>query len=380
MKFRKCPICDGKATDVLGEIHFWLPDRYSLPNEYSISACKQCGFCYADTSASLEDYNCYYSNCNTYSGSPIDIDEWNTLHITALEMIREYVKKTDFVLDMGFGKGVFMRRLHEEGYTHIYGIDPSQDSVSMVERFGIGKAYVGSIFERPDASERYKYKCVFLFDVLEHLLYPQLAVRNLTEYVEPKGYVLISVPNYASLAENNTPIPNIFNQEHINYFSLTSLDNLLMSHGMRRISTNLSQEDVGDEIVALYCKDTEISPKGKDTICHQAIRKYLEHFDKQKEIIEEKLIRLNEEEHIYVWGTGAYTAWLLANTKLGDFSIEFIDNNKTKLGKNFYKSKIHSPEYITQGNIPIVICSMLYAEVIEKQIREMGLNNEIIKL
>ena len=101
-----------------------------------------------------------------------------------------------------------------------------------------------------------------------------------------------------------------------------------------------------------------------------------------KVYIQEQLNVLKKHNitEIYVWGTGAYTIWLLENSMLMDFSIQFIDNNTTKIGKNLGAGRIYKPDCIKNQEKPIVICSMLYSQDIKKQILRMGLKNEIVIL
>ena len=67
--------------------------------------------------------------------------------------------------------------------------------------------------------------------VIEH-------IRDLTGYLEhiqaflkPEGYFLVDAPAVEGMPQRLFPVPNYFNHEHINYFSKTSLDNLLGAPG-----------------------------------------------------------------------------------------------------------------------------------------------------
>lgn len=379
MSGRICPICASKKKIRIEHIKLLIPQEYHLPSEYWIVECEQCGFCYADTNASVDDYNVYYSECNTYSGTPVDMQEWDYLHTTAGELLKNRVQKDELVIDMGFGQGNFLKWLRNNGYTDVMGIDPSQTSVDKIREVGI-RAEVGSVFHTPDIRFQKQVKCVFLFDVLEHLLFPREAIINIKEYLKEEGYLVISVPNYAYLKNNNNPITNMFNQEHINYFSVVSLDNLMSSFGFKKITSNNVYEE---EIIALYqLKKDEQKAFVRDTQCGCEIRAYVSRFEERKNRIQSQLSRLKQKgiENIYVWGTGAFTMWLLANTTLTEFNIIFIDNNKTKIGNMFWESVICGPDSITDNNQPIVICSMLYAREIEKQIVDMDLSNELVVL
>lgn len=375
-----CPICDGKINTKIEKIKLALPKQYHLPQEYNVVCCDMCGFCFSDTEATASDYDNYYSFFNSYSGTPVGDEEWDALYSIAEELIQPYVEKDAQLLDMGFGKGVFLRRMKKKGYNNIVGIDPSEESVKMVLKDNI-QAEVGSIFTQP--KERYKEKteCVFLFDVLEHLLFPLHAINNLKLYLKEKGYVLLSVPNYAGLKSNVHPITNVFNQEHINYFSEISLDNLMLKAGFCKINTRFKEDE---ELISLYQWD-EARCTGNlkvDEICKDSILEYLQRFQVQKNIIESKLADIwdSGNKDIYVWGTGAYVCWLLANTILTDFNVLFIDNNPTKIGKAIGNSLIISPNQIELENRPILICSMLHGDDIMRQINAMGLKNRVVEL
>lgn len=381
MKKRVCPICGNESYDYLDKIRLLLPKEYHLPEEYYIVHCKTCGFCFSDTSATADDYNNYYSKCNTYSGTPVGMEEWNWIYEPAEKMVKPYINLNSHLIDMGFGKGIFLKWLEKRGYANILGIDPSPESVKAIEKDGI-HAIEGNIFNPAEIQYQKTADCVFLFDVLEHLLFPYEAISTLKTYMKENCYFLISVPNYAYLKENNNPIVNMFNQEHINYFSIISLNNLLEKCGFRLIQSN--ETDDNEEIIALYQLNDKIKNKilEKDNICIESIKEYLDRFKKRRLLIEKKLSALKEDniKEIYVWGTGAFTMWLLNNTILGEFKINFIDNNVTKIGKKIDAHIIISPNSIDNEEKPILVSSMLYAENICTQIKTMNIANEVIVL
>lgn len=380
MANRECPLCGGNDKHQIDTLKMILPKEYSLPSSYDIVACVRCGFCFADTSATLEDYNTYYSNCNTYSGTPVGESAWDKLHDTAKCLLAEKLSKDAQLLDMGFGQGNFLRYLKGNGYINVLGIDPSENSVKNVCKDGI-KAVVGSVFEQPKGEYYRKFDCVFLFDVLEHLLFPRQAIANMSMYLRKGGYLLISVPNYNCLKKNNHPITNMFNQEHINYFSEKTLDYVMAEEGFIRMATNAEKVGEEEELIAMYRMTEEKTFSfQRDESCEAEIREYLQKFTARKSEIEKKLSELvrRGQKELYVWGTGAFTMWLLANTMLPQFHITFIDNNKVKVGQSFWKGVIEAPEDIVDSQMPILICSMLYAEQIRQQIHNMGIDNDIL--
>jgi len=58
----------------------------------------------------------------------------------------------------------------------------------------------------------------FLSEVLEHLLDPKTALCQVAAYLKPGGYLAVDVPDYSQCHKTVLPVPNLFNQEHINYF------------------------------------------------------------------------------------------------------------------------------------------------------------------
>ena len=67
-KARKCPICNSETVEFIREIKMTVPEEFRLPNGYDVVSCVECGFVYADTTATKEDYDHYYENCNWYGG------------------------------------------------------------------------------------------------------------------------------------------------------------------------------------------------------------------------------------------------------------------------------------------------------------------------
>ncbi len=225
-----CPICKSRSHKILKTMRFAIPEYFHLPNHYDVVVCADCGFCFAATEAAMEDYEHYYEVCNFYSGVPEESEGKLMLDQKLAGLVEKVVSPEDSLLDIGFGAGNLLRLLKQKGFHNIFGLDPSEDSVARIREEGI-TAYLGSVFDEPDGSLRRRFDCVLLIAVLEHLLYPESSVRHISDYLKEGGKLIISVPNYADLFDDCSLIANHFNQEHINYFSPVSLDNLLNANG-----------------------------------------------------------------------------------------------------------------------------------------------------
>lgn len=247
---RHCPVCGEKKAKILKKISMKIPENYHLPDFYEVAVCGKCGHVYANTGASMEDYEWYYTHCNFY-GDDSKEERCSRFEMTR-EFLEKYVSKDSFMLEMGAGNGRFMADLKKDGYLNITGTDPSYESVKRLKDAGIS-AYVADIYSEPLPKEKEKYDCIFLFEVAEHLLFPGRGIKNIVEMLKEQGIFVISVPDYSQIGEDLSSVPNYFNLEHINYFSEVSLDYLMSLYGMKRVE----QKRAGVDLMHVYQKERE---------------------------------------------------------------------------------------------------------------------------
>ena len=145
-----------------------------LPSQYHVVTCEACGFCYSDSIAKIEDYDKYYTNCNTYSDEQKEQRWLKKLYSETKKFLLKNVKLDTKIMDMGFGKGELLCYLKENGFSNLYGVDPSAESVTHLEQMGIS-GEIGGTYE----NGKEKFGVVMLFNVLEHLFEPRLAIENL---------------------------------------------------------------------------------------------------------------------------------------------------------------------------------------------------------
>lgn len=352
-----------------------IPQYYRLPQSYYVVACEQCGFVYADSSASMEDYDWYYSHCNFYGDDSKDDNTYR--YEMVQEFLEQYCRKDSVMLDIGAGNGRFEVALQKNGFTNIVGMDPSEASVDRLRKNGVD-AYVGSIYSKVRSDEENKYDCVFLFEVAEHLLYPGMGMQNVRKLLKKDGYFIASVPDYSQIAKEASEIPNYFNLEHINYFSEKSLDNLMHIHGMKRVA----QKRVGIDLIHCYQCTNEVEPLQKDTITRTAVEEYFAARQGKEEHVSNIIKELKEQQkEIVIWGTGSYVMSLIATTDLLECKIVgFTDNNKIKQGRKMYEYMIYPPEFLIDKNYTVLICSMLNSKEIMNQLENMHTKNEIVVL
>ena len=375
MKIRICPVCKEEKQVKIQNIKMNVPEDYRLPNQYDVVECVCCGMVYANTTASIEDYDLYYTHCNFYGDDSKDDNsqryEWME------DLLQKYLTKESVMLELGAGNGRYSIALKHHGYTNITATDPSDESVQRLNIAGIN-AYAANVYSAVSKEEQDKYDAVFLFEVAEHLLEPGKGIANVVSLLRNNGYFMLSVPDYSTIAEAQYSIPNYFNLEHINYFSEDSLDTLMAQFHMKRVD----QKRIGEDLIQVYQKTMDQIPVRKDEKTKIAVQQYLQRQKERSMEIEEKINALkNKEKELIIWGTGSYVMSLLATTALKNCRIVgFVDNNKIKQGRTMYGYTIYSPDYLLDKNYTVVICSMLYSSQIKKQLDAMNTKNDIVIL
>lgn len=85
-----------------------LIDEVKLPESYDVVCCEKCGFIYADTNATKEQYDLYYMNNNVYSDMPKSITEIDGKFYYFKDIIESCLNKQSLLLNIGIGDGIFL--------------------------------------------------------------------------------------------------------------------------------------------------------------------------------------------------------------------------------------------------------------------------------
>ena len=124
VQYRACPICACSVCVPLHEMRFALPAGSPLPASYIVAACSNCGFVYADTPGSAENYQRYYAEFSHYEDPAIATGggeqgfDRQRLAETA-DWIAGKLDKDARVLDIGCGNGGLLLALRERGFSRL---------------------------------------------------------------------------------------------------------------------------------------------------------------------------------------------------------------------------------------------------------------------
>jgi len=295
------------------------------------------------------------------------------------DLIDWYDLRDKVVLEIGCGKGAFLKMLVEMGNNRGLGFDPGYEA-------------------EPDDVPDERITFVKDFYTEAHLdIAPDLVIaRQLLEHVEaPLEFltglrrtlgdrhdtvVVFEVPNALDMLQRADVWDVIY--EHPIYFTPLALDRLLRSAGfdvlrMRPayegifliIEASPGAEPAGDlEAVGYLVKD-EVA--GFAAAYVERVQRWQKRLDEIKK----------KGQRAVLWGAGARGDTFLNAIGIHDEIAMVVDLNPRKWGKHMAGTgqAIHSPEDLkTQPPDVVVIANEIYEEEISKSLRDMGIDAEIL--
>lgn len=386
MNRRLCPICGSGKNKKMVHIDMNTPEEWSITGKYDVVVCDNCGFAYADVASSQSNYDKYYADHNAYS--KVDDLRYGSDNYEKEEVyfcrLKDYLKPESHILDLGCGSGKFVVYLNHKGWVNSYGLDPSFNSVERLIKQGL-HGIQGSICEEISKEKQQQFDVVCCNGVLEHIYDVKMASRTISDYLKENGVAFIAVPAVEGFGERYAQLPNYFNQEHINYFSLNTLDRLMASVGLRRVSSDNesyypgASDDIDEEktIIAVYIKKDGNCILPRDNKTEESIKAYLMEQRRRSDLEKAGLVRwLNEQENIIIWGGGAYGMSLLTNIDgLYNKTLYFVDSNHEKEGQSIDGKFIRDPKILFEekNQFSILIACMRNAYDIRRSIEDMGI-------
>jgi 2-polyprenyl-3-methyl-5-hydroxy-6-metoxy-1,4-benzoquinol methylase len=146
-------------------------------------------------------------------------------------LIQKLLPKSKKILEIGSGDGFFLEKMVECDYD-MTGIEISR------QRRDRSKKITNAKILDIDFSEKIpnigKFDAVVLFHVLEHLHDPINFLKNVSKLLEPKGKLIVEVPNFDDhqIKTNNAYKNWQLQRAHIHYFTPKILKNVFSQAGL----------------------------------------------------------------------------------------------------------------------------------------------------
>ena len=253
-EYRNCPSCGQNDFEVLFKSNM-KPDDFDILLDYSMEEydsqegvegylvsgkewgrhvkCKTCHLIYMNPMEKLSKTNEYYFKAkNTHA--PTIRESYLRTAQSQLRLIQKYASGTN-LLDIGCAHGFFLFSASEAGYT-TKGVEISQDAVAYARKeFGLD--IEAKPFEELRFAENH-FDVVTLWQVLEHVPYPLMMLKEVHRILKPGGLLVISTPNIEGipakiLRKRWWDIKRL----HINQFTTKTLTDVFRNAGFKNISS-----------------------------------------------------------------------------------------------------------------------------------------------
>ncbi len=352
-------------------------DALNCPKgDIQLNFCLDCGHLYNQVfDEQLMSYDQEYENTLDFSPS---------FQKYAKELVERLTSTYDLhnknIIEVGCGKGDFLKLISSYGNNQGYGFDKSYDpSIEKDQLQNV--AFIEDFY-----SEQYKgYPSDLIVSrhVLEHIEYPKPFVANIKDIAGNghKKVFYFEVPNILYTLRDLGIWDLIY--EHCSYFSATSLSNLFDSIGLNVLNVS---EGYSGQFLSIEASTANGSSKHQPYIDVKSIQglveKFTTNFNEKIAHWSRKLEAFqSQSKKVVVWGGGSKGVSFLNFLKTGDSVQYIIDINPRKTGMFVAGT---GQEYIQPDRLQevapdtVIVMNPIYKNEITQSLQEMGLSPEIM--
>lgn len=226
---RKCAICGIDNSQVLFESNFRLSDINELifsarriPDKihYRIVQCQKCGLVYSNPILDLSRIeNLYKQSRYTYGEYEKDLISTYSRY---LREVKQYLKGNKRLLEIGCGNGFFLLAAQKIGFKKVFGVEPGKETVAKANP-EVKKHIINDFFKKGQFKKDY-FDLICLFQVLDHIIYPNILLSECFKILKPGGGILCINHDVESwsvkLLREGSPV---FDVEHTYLYSKKTL-------------------------------------------------------------------------------------------------------------------------------------------------------------
>lgn len=299
----------------------------------------------------------------------------------AAELIERYDIRNKTVLDIGCGKGDFLRLMVKRGDNRGIGFDASYeaDTSEGGERITIIRDFYSTAHTHPPVD---LYTCRH---VLEHLPNPSHLLRDVHISMQstPGAILYVEVPNALWTLERGGIWDVIY--EHCSYFTDTSLQQLLKQCGFAVLRMD---ESFGGQYIAAECalQNAPMQPQAEACgnvtrladLAHAFSDEYLRKVREWKTTLDHSR---QEQKHLVVWGAGSKGVTFLNIVDTMQCIEHIVDVNPRKQGRYTPCTSrlVLAPDQLRHIKPDgIVVMNPVYADEIRSTLDGLGLTPEIL--
>jgi SAM-dependent methyltransferase len=389
VNIKQCPVCSGSNLQPVLDLPqipvlcnvIWdtKEEAVAAPRgDVRLSFCRDCGHLYnQDFNPDQMIYDVQYENSLHFSPKFQSYANWLAKHL-----VDQYDLHGKTIVEIGSGKGDFLRLLCELGGNVGTGFDPSYEPEDE-------EAHPAMSFIKEEYSRRFSnYQADFICSrhTLEHLPQPALFAQELRHTIadRKRTVVFVEVPNLNYILRDVAIWDIIY--EHFSYFSANSLAALFSLNSFNVLNV---AEAFGGQFLYIEAIPRDTSrpaPNHPYTQTVDALANRVNHFG---ELSQEKIRRwqsrleqfASEGKRAVIWGAGSKGISFLNLVGSPEVIPYAVDINPRKRGKYITGTgqQIVPPESLRDINPDaIIVMNPIYRQEIENTIAELGINPELI--
>ncbi len=237
-RLEHCPVCNKDEF----KNFMVVPDNAVSKESFVIVACENCGFKFTNPRPDEVIIEKYYASEEYISHTNISKGLTNK----AYQMVRSYTLKQKVamlnrfvptkgkLLDYGCGTGHFLTAAKKNGW-EIAGFEPSKTARELAAKNTNEKIASDSLQIFQEGS----FNAITLWHVLEHIHQLNETIKTLISLLQPKGYILIAVPNADSLDaakyKENWAAYDV--PRHLYHFNQATMKRFLKKHKLDLVET-----------------------------------------------------------------------------------------------------------------------------------------------
>jgi SAM-dependent methyltransferase len=338
---------------------------------YTLVRCHQCGFHFAHKLPDEKQYLSYYELLSKYDSQP-SVSSLDRQRIdAAVDFCTAYgIVKESRIVDLGCGFGGLLAALKDSGWTQLLGIDPApQSSYQARKQFGLERVYQGTLSQVGDIIDISQADLVCLMAVLEHLPLLRRDLAGILHKLRVGARLLIEVPALELFDGNRGEPLGELSIEHIQYFSVQSLSNLLGCFDVNILAHKiLALPDISSGSLFVLAEKGGAQKKiiQEDSSYMDA---YLQRsLDRMKQVL-----RCVPDHPFVLYGAGSHSARLIPMLSQHQRAniVAVFDGNINLQGKSFGDRVVMSPsDLVHYRHLPVVISSYRSAMTITANLKQ----------
>ena len=378
-----CPVCDATSCQSMLGIQdipiycnvLWPSYPESIKastGDMNLAFCTDCGHFFNETfDPDLADYNEDYENSLHFSPRFNEYAE-----NLSDRLIKTYDLHNKDIIEIGCGKGDFLKLLCSKGQNRGTGFDRSYEADRSNELLDNNITFVKDFYN--ESYSHYPVDFIYCQHVLEHIEKPTDFLRGIRELMGDKKETVfyLEVPNALYTIKSMGIWDLIY--EHCSYFSRQSLATALTTAGFEILALD---ESFDGQYLYAEVKGAIDTPAFTNYQDMNQLKADATAFNlKYQEKVNEWQNKLTTTAHLktVAWGSGSKGVTFLNVLKESSDKIEFIvDLNPHKQGKFVPGTgqKVLLPkELIDYAPEQVIVMNELYRDEIADLLKEMHIN------